>query len=344
MYSAKANGRHGYRFYQPQMHEEMRARREIGQALARAIANSELEVYYQPQVNLDTDGVDAFEALIRWNHPERGLVSPADFIPIAEETGLINEIGEWILRKACMEAARWTGGERIAVNLSPAQFKNNEILGVVRAALADSGLQPARLELEITESLLFHDPEHALGTLSALKALGVKLAMDDFGTGYSSLAHLWRFPFDKIKIDQCFVKNVNEDPKVAKIITSIIDLGRSLDISITAEGVEAASQAQFLRDRSCDLVQGFFYGKPSPDAQSVGRAAAAAGTPPEPNNAADQLLDILKDLESTDSLTPEAGGRILQELVKLAKYTNEAAKGAEVPAQTAGDQAAGAKG
>ena len=197
----------------------------MGQALARAIENSELEVHYQPQVNLDTNEVDAYEALIRWHHPERGTVSPGEFIPIAEENGLIGAIGEWVLKEACKEAATWQGGERIAVNLSAAQFKDDDVLNAVRDALGESGIDPSRLELEITESLLFHDPEHALGTLSALKSLGVKLAMDDFGTGYSSLAHLWRFPFDKIKIDQSFVKNVNQDPKVAKIITSIIDLG-----------------------------------------------------------------------------------------------------------------------
>ncbi len=321
MFSAKANGRPGFKFYEPQMHEEIKVRRELSQALGRAVENSEFEVYYQPQVTLDTNNVTAYEALVRWNHPERGVISPDQFIPIAEEIGLICQIGEWVLHEACKQAVTWHNSECIAVNLSAMQFKDGDILNTVRSALEQSGLDPARLELEITESVLFHDPEYVLGTLSALKSLGVKLAMDDFGTGYSSLAHLWRFPFDKIKIDRSFVKNVSEDPKVAKIITSIIDLGRALDITIIAEGVECAQQEQFLRDRNCDLVQGYLYGHPAPSV--LPQTAAPAQQVTHDTNAISQVLEVLKKLDTADSLTPEAGVRILQELVKVANFNGQ---------------------
>ncbi len=322
MYNAKTNGRKGYRFYDPEMQDEVIARRELEQALIRAIDQSEFEVYYQPQVNLDNKEVEAYEALVRWNRPEKGIVSPDEFIPIAEETGLIKPLGEWVLLQACKDAAEWKGRERIAVNLSAAQFKDDHVLKAVNTALSESGLPPERLELEITESLLFHDPEKALTTLSTLKGLGVKVAMDDFGTGYSSLAHLWRFPFDKIKIDRSFVKNIEHNPKVAKIITSIIDLGRALDIRITAEGVEHEHQAEFLRDRDCEFVQGYFYGKPAPNKQlqSFVQEMEATGK----GDLMPQLLNIMKQIDSVQSLSPEAGVKILDALVRIAKATDGA--------------------
>ncbi len=337
MYNAKTNGRKGYRFYDPEMQDDVIARRELEQALIRAIDQSEFEVYYQPQVNLDNKEVEAYEALVRWNRPEKGIVSPDQFIPIAEETGLIKPLGEWVLLQACKDAAEWKGRERIAVNLSAAQFKDDHVLKAVNAALSESGLPPERLELEITESLLFHDPEKALTTLSTLKGLGVKVAMDDFGTGYSSLAHLWRFPFDKIKIDRSFVKNIEHNPKVAKIITSIIDLGRALDISITAEGVEHEHQAQFLRDRDCEFVQGFFYGKPAPneDLQSFVQEI-------ETSNKGDlmpQLVNIMKQIDSVQSLSPEAGVKILDALVKIAKASDSEGESADdAPQEPAEDK------
>lgn len=322
MYNAKTNGRKGYRFYDPSMQDQMQERRELEQALVRALDREEFEVYYQPQVNLDNKDIAAYEALVRWHHPEKGVISPSDFIPVAEETGLIKQLGEWVLIQACKDAAKWKGRERIAVNLSAAQFKDDHVLKAVNAALAESGLPPERLELEITESLLFHDPERALTTLSTLKGMGVKVAMDDFGTGYSSLAHLWRFPFDKIKIDRSFVKNIEHNPKVAKIITSIIDLGRALDIRITAEGVEHEYQAEFLRDRDCEFVQGFYYGRPVPNQDLKNFVQQIEDS--KKTELLPQLLQVMKQIDSADSLSPEAGVKILDALVKIAKATDEA--------------------
>jgi diguanylate cyclase (GGDEF)-like protein len=315
MYNAKAEGRHGYRFYEIGMHEKVRERRELELDLVKALKNSELEVHYQSQMNLETRKVDAYEALVRWNHPEKGSIEPGVFVPVAEDTGLIDQLGEWVLQQACKDAAQWKGGERIAVNLSPAQFKNDRVIKVVSDALADSGLEPHRLELEITESLLFNDPQQALASLTALKSMGVRVAMDDFGTGYSSLAHLWRFPFDKIKIDRTFIKNMDHNPKIKKIISSILDLGRALNISITAEGIEHYSQESFLRDRSCDYVQGFLYGRPKPnselDMEEVQTKPKQIETPTT------RLLQTLRDMDASSDLSPEASAKILKALVKM---------------------------
>ncbi len=313
MYNAKAEGRHGYRFYDVGMHEKVRERRELEQDLSQALQNCELEVHYQPQLNLETRKIDSYEALARWNHPEKGQIEPGVFIPIAEETGLIDQLGEWVLEQACKDAVGWSGGERVAVNLSPAQFKNDRVLKVVSDALSNSGLEPERLELEITESLLFNDPEHALVSLTALKSMGVRIAMDDFGTGYSSLAHLWRFPFDKIKIDRTFIKSMDNDPKLEKIISSILDLGRALNISIIAEGVEQVSQESFLRDRSCEYVQGFLYGRPKPNAdlgiqdiQDIDSETARSEIPTA------RLLQTLREVGGSNNLSPEASIKIPQ--------------------------------
>ncbi|MCH8240150.1 MAG: EAL domain-containing protein [Proteobacteria bacterium] len=324
MYNAKVEGRHGYRFYDAGMHEKVRQRRELEQDLEHALQNSELEVHYQPQVTLETGKIESYEALVRWNHPTKGQIQPADFIPVAEETGLIDLLGEQVLQQACKDAAGWAGGERVAVNLSPAQFKNDRVLKVVSDALSGSGLEPERLELEITESLLFNDPQHALACLTALKNMGVRIAMDDFGTGYSSLGHLWRFPFDKIKIDQTFIKNMDNNPKIRTIILSILDLGRALDISITAEGIEEPSQENFLRENNCEYVQGFLYGRPKPnselDSAKDQAQTARTGTPTA------RLLQTLREVGASSNLSPEASTQILKALVKLADAHGEGQK------------------
>jgi diguanylate cyclase (GGDEF)-like protein len=316
MYNAKAEGRHGFRFYEIGMHEKVRERRELELDLVKALQSDELEVHYQSQMNLESRKVDSYEALVRWNHPEKGQIQPDAFIPVAEDTGLIDQLGEWVLQRACKDAVKWTSGERIAVNLSPAQFKNDRVVKVVGDALKDSGLEPHRLELEITESLLFNDPQHALASLTALKSMGVRIAMDDFGTGYSSLAHLWRFPFDKIKIDRTFIKNMDDNPKIKKIIASILDLGRALNISITAEGIEHASQENFLRDRSCEYVQGFLYGRPKPNAELDVEEIQAQTTGSEAP--AEKMLQTLRAVSAASDLSPEASAQVLKALVKLA--------------------------
>ncbi len=321
MYNAKAEGRHGFRFYEIGMHEKVRERRELEVDLAKALQNCELEVHYQPQMNLETRKVDAYEALVRWNHPQKGQIQPDAFIPVAEDTGLIDQLGEWVLQQACKDAVKWSSGERIAVNLSPAQFKNDRVVKVVGDALKDSGLEPHRLELEITESLLFNDPQHALASLTALKSMGVRIAMDDFGTGYSSLAHLWRFPFDKIKIDRTFIKNMDDNPKIKKIISSILDLGRALNISITAEGIEHSSQETFLRDRSCEYVQGFLYGRPKPNAELDVEEIQAQPTPADAPTV--RVLQTLRDVAAASDLSPEASAQVLKALVKLADVQPE---------------------
>lgn len=323
MYNAKAEGRHGYRFYEVGMHEKVRERRELEQDLTQALQNSELEVHYQPQLNLETGKIDSYEALARWNHSEKGRIEPSIFIPIAEETGLIDQLGEWVLQQACHDAVGWSGNERVAVNLSPAQFKNDRILKVVGDILANSGLEPERLELEITESLLFNDPDHALVNLTALKSMGVRIAMDDFGTGYSSLAHLWRFPFDKIKIDRTFIKSMDNDPKLEKIISSILDLGRALNISIIAEGVEQVSQEHFLRDRSCEYVQGFLYGHPKPNSELGIQNIQPETAQSEISTA--RLLQTLREVGGSKDLSPEASIKILRALVKMADHKTDGA-------------------
>ncbi len=321
MYNAKVEGRHGYRFYDAGMHEKVRQRRELEQDLVHALQNSELEVYYQPQVNLETRKINSYEALVRWNHPEKGQIQPGEFIPVAEETGLIDQLGEQVLQQACKDAAGWHGGERVAVNLSPAQFKNDRVLKVVSDALSRSGLEPERLELEITESLLFNDPQHALACLTALKNMGVKIAMDDFGTGYSSLGHLWRFPFDKIKIDQTFINNIDNNPKIRTIISSIIDLGRALNITITAEGIEQASQESFLRDHNCEYVQGYLYGRPMPNSELD--SAKAQEKPARTETPTARLLQTLREVGASSNLSPEASVQILKALVHLADAQGE---------------------
>jgi diguanylate cyclase (GGDEF)-like protein/PAS domain S-box-containing protein len=282
LFRAKQKSRGTISLYEPEMDQQIRDRRVLHQELSVAIKNGELSLFFQPQaISADTvaeSKVIGFEALARWLHPVRGFVSPADFIPLAEESGLIVEMGEWILREACREAASWPKPLQIAVNLSPAQFMHGDVVGLVHAILLETGLAPGRLELEITEGVLIEDFDRGLALLRRLKALGVRISMDDFGSGYSSLSYLQAFPFDKIKIDRAFVMNLGRNPQSAAIVRAVIDLGHGLEMSIVAEGVETLDQLVFLADEGCDAVQGYLIGKPLPIGQYaglVGRGGAA---------------------------------------------------------------------
>ncbi len=266
LYRAKADGRGTYRFFETGMDARAQARRLLELDLRAALLRNEFEVYYQPIHDLKADVIIGFEALVRWNHPLRGLILPISFIPLAEETGLIVPIGDWVLRTACMDAAGWSQDVGVAVNLSPAQFKNVNLVPSVNSALAASGLPACRLELEITESVLLQDSEATLATLHKLRGFGVRIAMDDFGTGYSSLSYLRSFPFDKIKIDRSFVTElVTRDDSMA-IVRALTGLGKSLGISTTAEGVETKEQLALLRSEGCTEVQGYFFNPPRPAA------------------------------------------------------------------------------
>jgi diguanylate cyclase (GGDEF)-like protein/PAS domain S-box-containing protein len=268
LFRAKAKSRGSISVYEPEMDQQIRDRRVLHQDLSVAIKNGELSLYYQPQAKsgqtVASSEIIGFEALARWLHPVRGFVSPGDFIPIAEESGLIVEMGEWILREACREAASWPMPLQIAVNLSPAQFMHGDVVNLVHSILFESGLAPGRLELEITEGVLIEDFDRGVALLRRLKALGVRISMDDFGSGYSSLSYLQAFPFDKIKIDRAFVINLGRNPQSAAIIRAVIGLGHGLEMSIVAEGVETQEQLVFLADEGCDAVQGYFIGKPLP--------------------------------------------------------------------------------
>jgi diguanylate cyclase (GGDEF)-like protein/PAS domain S-box-containing protein len=263
LYRAKAEGRNTHRVYVAAMDEAAAERRDLERDLRRATDGDELILHYQPQVTTGGDLV-GFEALVRWRHPERGLVPPGAFIPLAEESGLIVPIGEWVLREACREAARWARPLKVAVNLSPRQFQQADLPERVLAILTETGLSPTRLELEITETVIINDMARALGILRRLKAFGVSISMDDFGTGHSSLATLQAFPFDKIKIDRSFVSHVEESPQAAVIVRAVLGLGRSLGMSVVAEGVETEEQMRFLAAEACDEVQGFLVGRPQP--------------------------------------------------------------------------------
>ncbi|HEX9472446.1 MAG TPA: EAL domain-containing protein, partial [Bradyrhizobium sp.] len=260
---AKAAGRGKTRFFEIEMDNRLRERRTIQHELASAIARDELRLYYQPLAKIDGE-VIGFEALVRWQHPQRGMVSPATFIPVAEESGLIMQIGEWVLREACREAASWSHPLQIAVNLSPIQFRHGDLAGLVHSLLLETGLSPTRLELEITEGVLVEDFARSVAILRRLKTLGVRIAMDDFGTGYSSLSYLQAFPFDKIKIDQSFISNVKSNPQSAAIVRAVIGLAHGLNLPVLAEGVETKSQLEFLATESCDEVQGYLLGRPQP--------------------------------------------------------------------------------
>jgi diguanylate cyclase (GGDEF)-like protein len=264
LYRAKADGRGTYRFFEAKMDAEIQARRAIELDLREALERSELEVFYQPLFDLHRRQVSGFEALLRWRHPVRGMIPPTQFIPIAEDLRLINPIGEWVLRRACGDAGSWPEHVKISVNLSPMQFRTEDLVPAVERALARSGLPAHRLEVEITESALLQNNDKVLSTLHQLHALGVRIALDDFGTGYSSLSYLRSFPFDKIKIDQSFVREIGNRSDCLAIVTSIASLARQLGMSTTAEGVETAEQLTELQAAGCDEVQGFYFDRPKP--------------------------------------------------------------------------------
>ena len=264
LYRAKSDGRGTHRFFEREMDRLAQKRREMEVDLRRAFANGEFELHYQPLVNIAADKISGFESLLRWRHPEKGMISPADFIPVAEDIGLIVAMGEWVLREACAEAVKWPAEVMVAVNLSPVQFRSRNLIQAVISALAHSGLSPRRLELEITESVFLAETEANLAILHQLRELGVSISMDDFGTGYSSLSYLRSFPFDKIKIDRSFVKDLAERPDCAAIVRAISGLGRSLNITTTAEGVETADQLERLRNEGCNEVQGFLFSGAKP--------------------------------------------------------------------------------
>ncbi len=277
LFRAKQKSRGSISIFAPEMDQQIRDRRVLHQDLSAAIRNGELSLYYQPQAaaagTIAASKVVGFEALARWMHPVRGFVPPGEFIPLAEESGLIVEMGVWILREACREAASWPVPLQVAVNLSPAQFMHGDVVSLVHSILLETGLAPDRLELEITEGVLIEDFDRGLALLRRLKALGVRISMDDFGSGYSSLSYLQAFPFDKIKIDRAFVMNLGRNPQSAAIVRAVIDLGHGLEMSIVAEGVETQEQLDFLSDEGCDSVQGYFLGRPQP----IGQYAALIG-------------------------------------------------------------------
>ncbi len=264
LYRAKEDGRGTVRFFERGMDARLQARRLFETELRAALGNGELEVYYQPVFNLAANEISGFEALLRWNHPVRGMVSPVEFIPVAEDTGLIIPIGEWVLRQACAEAAAWPAPLQVAVNLSAVQFKGRNLVGTVMSALAAAGLPPARLELEVTESVLLLESQATRATLHKLRELGVRIAMDDFGTGYSSLSYLRSFPFDKIKIDRSFIRDLSTKPGCTAIVHAIAELARSLGMATTAEGVETEEHLTLLRAEGCTEIQGYLISPPKP--------------------------------------------------------------------------------
>jgi diguanylate cyclase (GGDEF)-like protein len=266
LYRAKGDGRGTFHFFEAGMDEHMQTRRTMEQDLRKALPSGEFELYYQPVVNLRSGTVSGFEALIRWNHPQRGQISPATFIPLAEETGFIVPIGEWVIRQACLTAAQWPEHLHVAVNISASQFRSAGLMQVIVGALAASGLKATRLEIEITETVLLHDKEATLAILHQLRALGVRIAMDDFGTGYSSLTYLQSFPFDKIKIDRSFVKDITENAGSLNIVRAVAALANGMGMTATAEGVETTEQLDRITAEGCTEMQGYLFSRPLPAA------------------------------------------------------------------------------
>jgi predicted signal transduction protein with EAL and GGDEF domain len=262
LYRAKSDGRGVFRFFEAGMDETMQARRQLEMDLRQALLRKEFEVFYQPLIDIPTQKVNACEALLRWRHPVRGMVPPDNFIPLAEEIGLIVDIGEWVLAEACKEAKNWAEDISVAVNVSPTQFNSMRLVGAVERVLMETGLAPNRLELEITESVLINDTSHTIDLLHRLKALGVRIAMDDFGTGYSSLSYLRRFPFDKLKIDRSFIGDLTRDPEASAIVRAVIQLANTLGMSTTAEGVEEVGQRDLLQALNCRQLQGYLVSRP----------------------------------------------------------------------------------
>jgi diguanylate cyclase len=264
LYRAKEDGRATFRAFETEMAERIRQRRLLQMDLQKAVADRALTMHYQPQVRVSDGELLAFEALVRWTHPEHGEVPPTTFVPLAEESGLMPALGEWVLRTVCREAAGWRRPVRVAVNLSPIQIIQGDLPSLVHAILLETGMNPERLELEVTESVLIKDMDRALRTLRRLKALGIRIAMDDFGTGYSSLSYLQSFPFDRLKIDRSFVHNLDHNAHSRAIVRAVVGLGRALNLPVVAEGVESSAQLEVLRTETCDEVQGFLTGRPQP--------------------------------------------------------------------------------
>jgi len=267
LHRAKSDGCGTYRFFEKAMDEKMQYRRNLEIDLRRALALGEFALVYQPQVNLRLNAVTGFEALLRWQSPTRGAVSPLEFIPVAEDTGIITSIGEWVLRTACLEAATWPGARKVSVNVSAVQFKNPNLVTTIMSALGESGLDPRRLELEITESVMLDARGTALAMLQTLREIGVRVALDDFGVGYSSLGYLRSFPFDRIKIDQSFVRGSSNDPVGHAIVRAIASLGQSLGMTTVAEGVETEEQMARITADGCTDVQGYLISRPIPPEQ-----------------------------------------------------------------------------
>ena len=283
LYGAKGDGRRTYRFFEAGMDQRARARRSLELELRQAISDGSLETYYQPVVNIEDGKISSCEALLRWRHPERGMISPAEFIPIAEDSGLINQLGLWVLNTACAEAATWPDHVRVAVNVSPVQFRSPSLALNVAAALAACGLPASRLELEITEAVLIRDDEAALDMLHQLRKLGVRIALDDFGTGYSSLSYLQRFPFDKIKIDRSFIRDIAGPGASSSIVQAVVNIAAASDMTTTAEGVETEQQRNLLYILGCTEMQGYLFSPAIPAAEvrrlllsHRGRAMSAA--------------------------------------------------------------------
>lgn len=264
LYLAKSEGRGAYRFFEQELDRRMHERRQLELDLRQAILRSEFDLHYQPIFDLREDQIAGFEALLRWNHPTRGRISPDQFIPLAEETGLIVPIGDWVLRRACADAATWTGDLEVSVNVSPVQFRNANLVESVLGALTSAGLTPSRLELEITETVLLHNSDATLATLHQLRALGVHIAMDDFGVGYSSLSYFQNFPFDKIKLDRSFINGLSDGNSSLAILRAVASLGANLSIVTTAEGVETAEQLEQIRREGISQIQGYLISPPRP--------------------------------------------------------------------------------
>jgi diguanylate cyclase (GGDEF)-like protein len=264
LYRAKGDGRGTFRFFESAMDLQMQTRRIMERDLRKALPAGEFELHYQPVVNLASGDISGFEALIRWNHPDKGMISPAAFIPLAEETGFIVPMGEWVIREACATAAKWPGDLSVAVNISAAQFRGCGLMQVIVGALATSGLHPSRLEIEITETVLLQNRETTLAVLRQLRELGIRIAMDDFGTGYSSLTYLQCFPFDKIKIDRSFVKDITENAGSLNIVRAVAALARGMGMTATAEGVETREQLERITSEGCNEMQGFLFSRPLP--------------------------------------------------------------------------------
>ena len=264
LYRAKSAGRGAFHFFEAGMDVQMQVRCELENDMRNALSAGQFELHYQPVLNLESDDIVGVEALIRWHHPKRGMISPGEFIPLAEETGFIVPLGEWVIRQACATAAAWPGKVKIAVNLSPAQFKSQGLVQTVLSALASSGLAANRLELEITENVLLQDTTATLATLHRLRELGVHIAMDDFGTGYSSLRYLQSFPFDKIKIDRSFVRDITVSTGSLNIVRAVAAMAKGLGMRTTAEGVETQEQLDTIRSEGCTEMQGFLFSRPQP--------------------------------------------------------------------------------